>query len=170
MWRVCYLALMAHTVVSLLAERPPAELRTMLARAEQEVARLRSEIAHSEVEVHQIEQALALQARREAGSSTQRGETREQVLEAFRVASGIATPAQIIAALRSEGATVGSGAIRNMIRRLADDGALERVGQGRYQLPSRNGSEPNPFLEGAKNEAGEPLSAATQPQEAASES
>lgn len=155
----------AHTVISLLAERPEAELRKMLARAQQELARLRGEIAHSEVEVHQMEQALALQARREAGSSAQRGETREQVLEAFRAASGVTSPAQIIEALRSEGATVGSGAIRNMIRRLVDDGAIERVSDGKYQLPSRNGTDPNPFLRSLENEAGEPLSAATQPQE-----
>lgn len=130
---------MAHTVVSLLADRPENELRKMLARAQADVARLQGELARVQVEVEQLEQALAKQSRRESAPSRS-GETREQVLEAFRASPGIARPAGIIDTLHAAGVTVSAGAIRNMIRRLVDEGIVEQLGGGQYRLASRNDS------------------------------
>lgn len=156
---------MSQYVVSLLAERPEYELREIRGQARAEVDRLL-------VEIDQIDQALAKQAQqaaRRTPRSTRRasasGGTREMVLNALGAAGDDTTsPAQVIAALRNGGSTVQSGAIRNMIRRLVDEGEIVRVGEGAYKLPSRNGSSAESDS-GAENGASEPPLTATQPQE-----
>lgn len=132
---------MSQYVVSLLSERPEDELRTIREKASAEVARL-------QVEIDQIDQALAKkaqQATRRSPRTSRRasasGGTRELVLNAVGAAgSGTVSPAQIIASLRGAGSSVSAGAIRNMIRRLVDDGEVVRIREGAYKLPSQNGS------------------------------
>ncbi len=155
---------MAHTVVSLLAERPEAELRKMLGRTQTELARLRGEVARAQVEVDQVEQALARQSRQTGPSRG--GETREQVLDAFRSAPDIARPAGIIDTLHAAGVTVKAGAIRNMIRRLVDEGMVEQLGGGQYRLASRNDAQPDARTGPHENEAVGSLLTTTGPQEA----
>ncbi len=157
---------MSQYVVLLLAERPEHELREIHAKA-------RAEAAQLQVEIEQIEQALAWQAQQQArpparpsrrnGAS---GGTRDRVVHAIGAADDdTISPAQIIAALRAGGSPVTAGAIRNMIRRLVDEGEVVRIREGAYKLTSRNGSPREPNLGPTKNEAGEPPSTATQLQE-----
>jgi hypothetical protein len=149
---------MTQYVVSLLAERPEDELRAIHEKARAEVARL-------QVEIDQIEQALAKQAQQQARRSprpsrrkTASGGTRERVLEAVRGADDTISAAQIIAALRESGSSVTSGAIRNMVRRLVDDGEIVRIREGAYKLTSRNGSDAEPTSGPTENGAHVPLS------------
>jgi len=162
----CYTRRMSQYVVSLLAERPEHELREIRGKARADVDRLL-------VEIDLMDQALAKQAQqaaRRTPRSTRRasasGGTREMVLNTLGAAGGDTTsPAQVIAALREGGSTVKSGAIRNMIRRLVDEGEVVRVGEGAYKLPSRNGSTGESHTGPSENGASEPPFTAAQPQE-----
>ncbi len=165
---------MPQTLSSLLAERPEAELRKMLADAQTNRARLEAEIARVGVEVDLIEEALAKQARRSLRSasrgmrSTRRGGTRDMVLDAFaETASAPTTPARVVQTVQAEGATVTAGAIRNMIGRLVEEGMVERIGEGEYKLASRNGVQPDAPPGPSENEADDPLFAGTEPREGA---
>ena len=164
---------MPQTLSSLLAERPESELRKMLAGAQATRDRLEADIARVGVEVQLIEEALAKQTRRGSRSasrgtgSTRRG-TRDLVLDAFaETVPGPSSPAQIVQAAHAQGATVTGGAIRNMIGRLVDEGLIDRVGEGEYNLASRNGVHPDAPSGPSENEAGDPLFAGTEPQEGA---
>lgn len=145
---------MSQYVVSLLAQRPEHELREIREKAHAEVARL-------QVEIDQIEQAIAKQAQqaaRRAPRSSRRasasGGTRELVLNAVGQADGdTISPAQIIAALRAAGSSVTAGAIRNMIRRLVDEGEVVRIREGAYKLTSRNSSSGESHTGPSENEA-----------------
>jgi hypothetical protein len=166
--RAAILAVVSQYVVSLLAERPEHELQAIREKARAEVERL-------QVEIDQIDQALAKQQQaarrtpRRGRRSSASGGTRERVLGAVAAADGdTISPAEIIAALRSEGSTVTSGAIRNMIRRLMDEGEIVRIREGAYKTTSQNGSAEEPNLGPTENEGGEPLSPATHPQEGTS--
>lgn len=140
---VCYADAMGQYVAALLAERPAHELLESRAKAQAELARLT-------VEVEQIDQALAKQAQQQARRPGTRGRrkgasggTRERVIQVVRAAPGdTISPAQIIAAMRADGSSVSSGAIRNMIRRLVEEGDIDKVREGVYKLASRNGSSP----------------------------
>lgn len=152
-------------IVSLLAQRPSEELRDTVAKVEEEIARL-------QIEADQMRQALRLQAQqarrttRPARRGSGSGDTRSQVLDAVRHASpNSITPAAVVAAVKAEGSSVTKGAIRNMLRRLVDDGEVERVSEGIYRLPSRNGSSPESNTGSPENEAEEPLLTAVRPQE-----
>jgi hypothetical protein len=157
---------MTQYVVSLLSERPEHELRAIHDEARAEVARL-------QVEIEQIEQALAKQAQRQARRAprssrrkTASGGTRERVLEAVREAPDTISAAEVITTLRTGGSSVTSGAIRNMIRRLVDDGEIVRIRAGAYKLTSRNGSQEEPDAGPTENEAVGPPLTAPAPQEA----
>jgi hypothetical protein len=156
---------MTQYVVSLLAERPEYELRTIHEEARAEVRRL-------QVEIEQIEQALAKQAQRQARRAprpsrrkTASGGTRERVLQAVRNADDTISAAEVIATLHAGGSSVTSGAIRNMIRRLVDDGEIVRIGAGAYKLTSRNGSSAESNAGPTENGTGQPLSAAVPSQD-----
>ena len=158
---------MSQYVVSLLAQRPEHELREIHQKAHAEVERLK-------LEIELIEQAIAKQAqqaarraprpsRRRASAS---GGTRERVLNAVGAGNGdTVSPAQIIAALRSDGSSVTAGAIRNMIRRLVDEGEVVRIREGVYKLASRNGSSAESNAGPTENGTTEPLLTATEAQE-----
>jgi len=157
---------MSQYVVSLLAQRPEDELREIREKAREEVARL-------QVEIQQIEQALAKKAQsaarrtpRSARRASASGGTRELVLTAVANATDdTISPAQIVAAVHEAGSTVKSGAIRNMIRRLMDDGEVVRIREGAYKLPSRNGSSGESHAGPSENESDEPLFTAVSSQE-----
>ncbi len=72
----------------------------------------------------------------------------------------------MIASLRAAGSTVQPGAIRNMIRRLVDEGEAVRIREGAYKLPSRNGSSAESNAGPTENETTEPPFTATESQEA----
>lgn len=153
-------------IVKVLAERPEAELR-----ARQEEAR--AKIVELQVEVDQFEQALQMRAQqtrrgsRSARKPSRGGDTREGVLNALRAAEPDATsPAEIVAAVKAGGSQVSPGAIRNMLRRLVDEGEAEKVREGVYKLASRNGSSGESDAGRSENGTGEPLSTATGSQEA----
>lgn len=161
---------MPSSVVALLAERPEAELREMQSKLSAKQAHLETDLARVQFELEQIIEAL--QTRGSGSRAGQRrrpappGATQKRILDAVASADGPISPAQIIAAMEATGAPAPSrGSIHNTIGRLVKNGLLTRLGEGQYELASRNGSEPNPFIEGLENEAGEPLSTVTQPQE-----
>jgi hypothetical protein len=158
---------MSQYIVSLLAQRPESELREIREKARAEVARLH-------VEIEQIEQALAKQAQHQARRSARpnrrkstSGGTRERVLTVVGAATEDTTsPAQIVAAVRAQGVTVSSAAIRNMIRRLVDEGEIVRIREGAYKLTSRNGSASQESdAERSENGTAEPLLTAATAQE-----
>jgi hypothetical protein len=154
----------ASLIATLLAERPTEELEALRDRAHAERARV-------DVELQQFEEALALKARRAPRSTGQRsgvarpGVTQKRILAAVRRFDGPVSPAQIIAEMESRGSTPSKGSIHNTIGRLVKNGLLTRLGEGQYQLASRNGSSAESDAGPTENESTEPLSLATGSQE-----
>lgn len=159
-WRATLETVSTPYIVKILAERPEAELRATQAQA-------RAAIVELQVEVDQIDQALRIQAQqarrssRPARKANHGGDTRESVLNALRDAEpGTTSPAAIVAAVKAEGSSVTAGAIRNMIRRLVDEGEAERVSEGVYKLASRMRVQSDAFAEPTENGEGPPSSLA----------
>jgi hypothetical protein len=156
---------MASLIVTLLAERPTEELEALRDKA-------RAERARVDVELQQFEEALALKARRSPrptsrtpGRSARPGATQKRIIDAVASFERAVSPAEIIAEMESHGATPSKGSIHNTIGRLVKNGVLTRLGEGQYQLASRNGSSAESRPGPTENEATEPLSTATGPQE-----
>jgi predicted HTH transcriptional regulator len=140
---------MPSTVVNLLAQLSEAELREMLSKLETEQARVT-------VEVEQVTEALSRKTRRSGARPTQRsthrparpGATQKRILEAVASSDGPISPAQIIAAMEAKGTTPSRGSIHNTIGRLVKNGLLTRLGEGQYQLASREDSDSGPSRNG----------------------
>lgn len=160
---------MPSTIVALLAQRPDPELREMQSKLEAKRAELETERGRIDFELGQVTDALAQQARRTGGRQSYRrrparpGATQKRILDAAASADGPIRPVEIITAMEAKGATPSRGSIHNTIARLVKTGLLTKLGEGQYQLASRNGSpggvEPNSGP--TENETTEPLSTAT---------
>jgi hypothetical protein len=155
-------------IVSLLAERPTEELEALRDKARLEQARV-------EVELQQFQEALALKMRRAPrpaqrdGRPARPGATQKRILDAVTGSDRPVSPAEIIAEMESHGTTPSKGSIHNTIGRLVKNGLLVRLGEGQYQLASRNGAVPDAEPGFSENGAGEPPSTATPPQEGTQE-
>lgn len=127
---------MPSLIVSLLSERPTEELEAL--RDD-----LRRERARVDVESRQVDEALALQARRTSkpirSTAARPGGTRKRVLDVFVKAGHPMSPAEVIEALDAGGGSPSRGAVHNMIGRLVESGDLWRIAEGRYDLASRSG-------------------------------
>lgn len=154
---------MPSLVVTLLAERSPAELAGLRDKMQTELNRL-------SVELEQVEAALVLQARtakpqpvgggRRVGSSA----IRKRVLEIVGASPEPISPAEIRSALAEQGgAQPAANSIYSIVKRLSAQGALRKVADGQYTLPTPNG---NAVHGPTENGSGQPLSMAVPPQEA----
>lgn len=137
---------MPSLIVTLLSERAPAELESIREKAQADLARLT-------VELEQVEAALALQARAARGQRFQghrpagkAGSTRNRVLKIVGASDGPISPAEIKRAMAEQGGRqLAGGSLYSMIKRLTEAGALQKIDDGQYTLPTRNGdhaSEP----------------------------
>ena len=126
---------MARNLEDLLAALPDHELAQMLTRAQGEVAEAQDTLTRAEVELNLIERAVARKARRVGGGASNNA-TRDAVSGAFDE-GGDLTPAEVIRAVRANGLAVKDGAIRAMIRRLADEGHIVKFVNGRYGRADR---------------------------------
>lgn len=167
---------MPSTVVALLAERPESELLAMQAKLDAERARLEAELARVAFESDQVGEARARQARPATKSKSggrrpaRPGATQKRILDAVARLPQPVSPAEIIAEMESNGSPAGNrGTIHNAIGRLFKTGQLDKVDVGQYQLASRNGSSGESHTGPSENGAEEPLSTASQPQEASRE-
>jgi len=151
-------------VVDLLAQQPEEELLALRAEAERAVQRL-------QVEIEQIDEALARVGRRRTARDSQGGpktSTRRRVMDVIGEGGRAMSPAEVIEALNAQNLpTPKSGAIHNMIGRLAREGDLAKVGDGLYDLPGRSGAN---GAAGLQISPTEPLLPATADHEGASES
>ena len=128
------MATTASLIVTLLAERSTAELEGIREM-------MRADLSRLQVELEQIEAALALQqaARSQrspsgAPSHGKMGAARQRIL---------AIVGDIAQALDEDGGPpVPPGSLYSAIRRLRQEGTLDKVGHGVYALPSRNGIKP----------------------------
>ena len=94
--------------------------------------RSQKELFRATVELQQIDQALAKKARkRGAGERLDRA----TVFDLVKVL-GTASPAEVHAELEGAGYASTPNAVRNHLRRLADDGALDRDDDGKYAVPA----------------------------------
>ncbi len=154
-------------VVSLLAQRPTAELESARDEARGEIARL-------QVELQQVEEALGRQARGKSHrprSTMSRqpakpGSTRKRILDFMSGQERPASPIQIRTAINEQGAGLKGASIYNAIGRLVESGDLRKVADGQYQLASRNGSTGESHTGPSENGTGEPPFTATRSQEA----
>ncbi len=152
---------MPSPVAAHLATLPEPDLHKMLSKLEGEQARIT-------VEVEQINDALAWKRRRTAVQTTARsahrrarpGGTQKRILAAVASSDEPVSPAQVIAAMEASGSTPSRGSIHNTIGRLVKNGLLTRLGEGQYQLASRDDSESEPSAGPSENGSGEPLSLA----------
>jgi hypothetical protein len=153
---------MTSLIVSLLSEQPTEELEALRDKLDAEGARVA-------VERQQVDEALALQSRRASTSvrstAGRPSGTRKRVLDVFARTAGPMSPAEVIAALEADGGSPSRGAVHNMIGRLVESGEVRRIGEGRYELASRNGGEVAAFPGLSENGSSEPLSPVTQTQE-----
>jgi hypothetical protein len=149
---------MTSLVVQLLAQRPEEELQKLRDTASAELARL-------EVEIEQLDEALGKKTRRRSSRQTTRsrasrskGNTKKLVEGMFRANPGeIFTPAGVRDALEDQGTPPSSSsAVYNAFGRLKQAGVIVPLGEGEYQLASRNGEGAE---SGTKHEDGTPLSA-----------
>lgn len=122
---------MARNLEDLLAALADQELGQMQVRARADVEAARELLKRAEVEMDLINRALARKARRTGGGGGQGNATRDAVLAAFADGQSL-SPAEVIAAVHARGVTVKEGAIRAMIRRVADEGHVHRLASGQY--------------------------------------
>lgn len=150
---------MNSLVVSLLAQRPEAELQELRDKAQSELARL-------QVEIDQFDEALAKRSRRGGGTRqvprprtgrTTRGNTKKLVENIFKSQPDMdLSPAAVVRTLEEQGTPPSSpSAVYNGIRRLKEVGTILQVGEGLYRLASQNGAGQAPGP--TENEEGEPL-------------
>ncbi len=124
----------------------------MRERAEQTV--------HSaEAELLWITRALASKKPKRVRRTAQRGNTKKRVLDFIAASAEPVGPSQVRDGLNATGTTVGDSAIYNTFKRLHDAGEIERVENGLYRLPARNGDRADEI------EDTERLSIATGPHE-----
>jgi hypothetical protein len=129
-------------VVTLLAERSPAELESIREKTQADLNRLT-------VELEQVETAIAIQQRamrsqRSAGSTATRGKTgstRERVLKIVGASPQPMSPAEIKRTMAEQGGRqLAGGSLYATVKRLTEEGALHKVRDGLYTLPTRNGN------------------------------
>jgi Fe2+ or Zn2+ uptake regulation protein len=152
-------------IVSLLSQRPSQEL---------EAARdtMRSELERLRVELSQVEEALARQSRRTARpqrSTGQPGSVPQRVLAVLAEHGGPTSPAAVVATLREQGFEPKRGAVHTTLARLVKSGSVTKLGEGVYEIASRNGSSWESHAGTSENGSGEPLFPATRSQEGANE-
>lgn len=128
---------MPSYIATVLAERSPAELESIRDKARVELNRIT-------VELEQVEEALTLQQRATKGRPqatkqprAKSGSSRERILKIVTASSGPMSPSQIRDAIAAEGGRqFAGGSLYAMIKRLTEEGALHKVSDGLYMLPS----------------------------------
>jgi hypothetical protein len=121
---------MARNLEDLLSALADHELAQMRSRAQGEVSEAQNTLKRAEVELDLIERAVARKARRVGGGASSNA-TRDAVSGAFDGGKEL-TPAEVIRTVRANGLAVKDGAIRAMVRRLADEGHIVKLVNGRY--------------------------------------
>jgi hypothetical protein len=126
----CYtLVEMSRNLEDVLAALPDEELAPMRKRANNDLSNAREALQRAQVELDLIDRAIARKARKGQGPGNA---TREAVQAAFSDGREL-TPAEVIEAVQAIGITVKDGAIRAMIRRLAEEKELDKLPHGRYR-------------------------------------
>jgi hypothetical protein len=134
-------------VVKLLSERSTVELEGLRDS-------LRTEHARVTVELEQVEAAIAQQQR---ASKAQRfgprrgktGGTRERILKIVGESAEPVGPAYIRDQMAAQGKAPKGGTIYSTVQRLARDGVLLKIADGKYTLPAQNGKDSGPTENGA---------------------
>lgn len=127
-------------MVSLLSDRPPAELERLRSRLEAERVRIDREAARVAVELEQVQEAQARQARRSGARSARTASSaptaRERVLKILRASPSPLSPAQIREQMLEDGFGGSNSAIHNALRKLVDAQTISRLGEGLYEAAS----------------------------------
>jgi hypothetical protein len=155
-------------IVSMLSQRPAPELEGMRDKMQTDISRLQADIDRLHVEMGQIEDALALQARRDARKSRgtlHRDSAGARILAVLSEHAEPLAPAAIIAQLEQADDAPTRGTVHTTLGRLVTKGDVEKVGQGLYAIADRE----NSISEPTENGTGEPPFTATRSQDGTQE-
>ena len=128
---------MPSLVVQLLSERSAAELEGMRDQ-------LQADLNRANVELEQVEAAIRLQnrpARSQHPARRGKSNTRKRVLAIVAASEKPIGPAAIRRAMEAEGGFVPSGgSLYSTVKRMTEQGALHKAGDGEYTLPNKAAS------------------------------